>query len=465
YGLRKDAVYSAKAPAQVTFTNAERCLPETGVTCDASTIDDKKFYWYDTPYDLNCKSGADCTQSGTPTFWTRKRLTGVTAQVLKSDGTYAPIDTWTLGYRWGMADIDYQLLLDSVQHTGKSATPAITLPKVTFGYSQAANRLDIPGDDTAPFIKERLSTVADESGGQIDVNYSAADCDADHLPTPQTNTTRCYPVYFTKSGDADPSLQWFNKYVVDSVTQTDRTQASPDMVTRYQYLDGGAWHFADDDGLTKEKYKTWSQWRGYGHVRELTGGQDAMKSQTDHWFLRGMDGDRKGPSVDDGTKSVTVSDDNGGTITDHDSAAGFEYKAEEYSGPSGRVLNKTVTTPWHYTTATRVRSWGTTTANLTGAASTRTWTSLDDGVGTKWRTTYQTSTHENTAGRVTLSDDFGDTSTATDDRCTRTTYVDNTTAWILTKPSRVETVAVKCDTTPDRKKDVISDVRTAYDGL
>lgn len=464
YGLRKDTVYSAKALAKVTFASAERCLPQTGVTCDASTIDDQKFYWYDTPWDLNCKSGEDCIKSASPSFWTRKRLTGVTTQVLKSDGTYAPIDTWTLGHRWGMADIDYQLLLDSIQHTGKSATPEITLPKVTFGYHQDANRLDIAGDDTAPFIKERLSTVADESGGQIDVNYSAAACDAGNLPTPQTNTTRCYPVYFTKSGDPDPTLQWFNKYVVESVTETDRTKSSPDMVTRYDYLDGAAWHYADDDGLTKEKYKTWSQWRGYAHVRERTGGQDpvGMKSQTDHWFLRGMDGDRAAPSG--GTKSATVSDDSGGTITDHDSAAGFEYKTEEYSGPGGRVLEKTVSTPWHHQTASRVRVWGTTTANLTGTASVRTWTSLDDGAGAKWRQTYLTNTFENTAGRVTRLEDFGDTTTAADDQCSRTTYVDNTTAWILNKPSRVETVAVKCDATPDRAKDVLSDIRTAYDG-
>ncbi|MDN3024438.1 polymorphic toxin-type HINT domain-containing protein [Streptomyces sp. S.PB5] len=466
YGLRKDAVYSAKALAKVSFTSAERCLPQTGVTCDASKIDDQKFYWYDTPWDLNCKAGEDCTKSASPSFWTRKRLTGVTTQVLKSDGTYTPIDTWTLDHRWGMADIDYQLLLDSIQHTGKSATPEITLPKVTFGYHQDANRLDIAGDDTAPFIKERLSTIADESGGQIDVNYSAAACDAGDLPAPQTNTTRCYPVYFTKSGDAGPTLQWFNKYVVESVTETDRTNSSPDMVTRYDYLDGAAWHYADDDGLTKEKYKTWSQWRGYGHIRERTGGQDpvGMKSQTDHYFLRGMDGDRKGPSTADGTKSVTVSDDNGGTITDHDSAAGFEYKTEEYSGPSGRVLEKTVSTPWHHQTASRVRVWGTTTANLTGTASVRTWTSLDDGVGDKWRQTYRTNSYENTAGRVTQLEDFGDTGTAADDQCTRTSYVDNTTAWILTKPSRVETVAVKCAATPNRAKDVLSDIRTAYDG-
>ncbi|WP_141758048.1 polymorphic toxin-type HINT domain-containing protein [Streptomyces sp. LUP47B] len=463
YGLKSSSVYSAKALARVDFTSAERCLPETGVTCDASTIDDKKFYWYDTPWDLNCKSGADC-YNASPSFWTRKRLTGLTTSVVKSDGSYAPVDSWTFGHRWGTADIDYQLLLTSIQHTGKSTTPEITLPKVTFDYDQRTNRLKIDGDNTSPFIKERLSTIADETGGQTDVTYSTAVCDASNLPTPETNKTRCFPTYFTKEGDADPTLQWFNKYVVDAVTQTDRTKSSPDMVTRYDYLDGAAWHYDDDDGLTKQKYKTWSTWRGYAHVRVRTGGQDpvGMKSQTDHYFLRGMDGDRAAPSG--GTKSASVSDDNGGTITDHDSAAGFEYKAESYSGPDGKVLGKTVNTPWHHQTASRTRNWGTTTANLTGTANTRTWTSLDDGAGSKWRTTYQTNTFEDTAGRIVRTDDFGDESTSTDNQCTRTTYVDNTTDWILDPPSRVETVAVKCADTPDRSKDVIVDIRTAYDG-
>ncbi|MFF3333828.1 polymorphic toxin-type HINT domain-containing protein [Streptomyces sp. NPDC002888] len=464
YGLRSSSNYSAKALARVRFTSAERCLPETGVTCDPATIDDKSFYWYDTPWDLNCKSGEDCTKSYSPSFWTRKRLTGVTTETLQSGGTYAAVDNWTLAHRWGTSDIDYQLLLDSLQHTGKSASPEIPLPKVTFDYDQRANRLDVSGDDTSPFIKERLSGVSDESGGELAVEYSTAPCDASNLPTPQTNTTRCFPVYFTKEGDADPSLQWFNKYVVDSVTQIDRTQSSPEMVTRYSYLDGAAWHYDDDDGLTKEKYKTWSTWRGYAHVRVQTGGQDpvGMKSQTDHYFLRGMDGDRAGPSG--GTKSVSVSDDNGGTITDDDSVSGFEYKTENYSGPGGNVLEKSVSTPWHHQTASRVRTWGTTTADLTGTASTRTWTSLDDGAGASWRTTYKTNTFENTAGRVVQSDDFGDETTSADNQCTRTTYVDNTSAWILTKPSRSETVAVKCADTPDRSKDVVSDVRSAYDG-
>ncbi|MDX3771551.1 MULTISPECIES: polymorphic toxin-type HINT domain-containing protein [unclassified Streptomyces] len=468
YGLSSTKVYTAKALAKVDFTSKERCLPETGVTCDASTIDDKKFYWYDTPWDLNCKSGEDCTKSGAPSFWTRLRLTDITTQVLKADGTYAPIDSYALNHRWGMADTDYQLLLESLQHTGKSATPEILLPKVTFGYDQRPNRPDVIGDDLAPFIKERLSTVSDESGGQIDVAYSVADCSLSNPPTPQTNTTRCFPVYANKPGFTDPQLQWFNKYVVDAVTQTDRTTHAPDMVTRYDYLDGAAWHFDDDDGMTKEKYKTWSSYRGYGHVRVRTGGQDpvGMKSQTDHYFLRGMDGDKAAPSG--GTKTVEITDDNGNKITDHSSAAGFEYKSESYSGPGGKVLAKTLSTPWHYETAKRVRSWGTTTANLMGTLNTWTFTSLDDGAGGSWRKTYDSYSHETVAGRVTLHHNAGDTSSATDNQCTRTTYSDPGTAtgtkWILTKPARVETTRGTCTATPNRATDAISDVRTAYDG-
>jgi RHS repeat-associated protein len=465
YGVKYNAMYSSKALARVNFTSAERCLQTTSGTCDAAKIDTTPSYWYDTPWDLNCKSSGNCNNFG-PTFFTRKRLTAVTTQVLKSDGTYTSVDEWDLTHQWGMADIDYQLELASIQHTGKADTPEgapdITLPKVTFGYDQRTNRLDIPGDNTAPFIKERVSTIADESGGQVDVTYSTAACDAANLPAVDSNTTLCFPQYFTKQGDEDPSLQWFNKYVVKQVTQTDRTKTSPDMVTRYDYLGGTAWHYDSDDGITKEKYKTWSTYRGYAHVRVESGGQDpvGMLSQADHYFLRGMDADKTAT----GTRSVSVSDDNGGTITDHDSLAGFEYKTEQYSAPGGKVLNKAVSTPWHHQTASVTRSWGTIAANLTGTAEARSWTSLDAGAGSSWRITDVKNTFEDTAGRITATDDQGDISTSADDRCTRTTYADNTTAWILSAPSRVLSLSVACTATPDYSEDVVSDVLTAYDG-
>ncbi|MGW7487562.1 RHS repeat domain-containing protein [Streptomyces sp. NPDC054786] len=468
YGRTSADLYAGKPLARVSFTNAERCLPQDGVTCAADTIDAKRFYWYDTPWDLNCKAGTTCDQGRlSPTFWTRKRLTGVTTEVLK-DGALTPVDSWSLTHRWGKADVDYQLELESIQHTGHTDTTPLTLPKTTFAYTQLANRLDKTGDGYAPYVKDRLSAVDDEYGGETDVNYSEPACAFNDLPTPESNTTRCFPQFIGGSASDDMDREWFNKYVVESVTTADRTGGAPDQVTRYDYRDDAAWHYDDDDGLTKEKFKTWSQWRGYGHVRVRTGGQgtgaDAMKTQEDSYFLRGMDGDRK--TAGGGTKDVTVPLDEGEgePLTDDASAAGFAYKTATYSAPGGKVLAKSVSRPWHHETAKKVRTWGTVTANFSGTASTRAWTSLDDGAGAKWRTTTTASTFDTVAGRVTEVSDRGDDSTTDDDRCTRTAYATNTDQNLLTLPTRVETVATGCGSSPDRATDVISDVRTAYDG-
>ncbi|MFF1920195.1 RHS repeat-associated core domain-containing protein [Streptomyces sp. NPDC058221] len=464
YGLRTN--YYANPLAKVEFTSSERCIPDAHTDC--SSISKDSAYWYDTPWDMNCETGTDCDKGRmSPTFWTRKQLTDITTKVLKGDA-YSTVDSWKLTHRWGQADIDYQLLLDSIQHTGHTGPatqPDITLPKVTFAYTQLANRLDKTGDGYAPFIKARLSTVDDEYGGQIDVNYSAPACNASALPTPETNATRCFPQMISESVDEDPRTHWFNKYVVASTTQSDRTGGAPDAVTVYDYLGDAAWHYDDDDGLTRERSKTWSQWRGYGHVRVKTGGQGgsaAMKSQADSYFLRGMDGDRK--NKDGGTKSVTVALDTGegDAIADDQSGAGFTYKTAAYSGPGGKVLSKTVNQPWHRETAKKVRDWGTVTANQTGTLNTWNWSSLDGGVGTEWRKTYISYSHD-THGRVVMQHDAGDSATAADNRCTRTTYATNTSANLLDKVSRVETVAAACVGTPDRSKDVISDIRTSYD--
>lgn len=465
YGLKSSAMYGGKPLAKVDFATSERCLPDSKTDC--SDISKDAYYWYDTPWDMNCPEAADCDQGRlSPTFFTRKRLTGVTTQILNGDA-YSKVDSWKLGHRWGMADVDYQLLLDSVQRTGHTAEPAVTLPKTTFAYTQLANRLDKTGDGYAPFIKARLSGVSDETSGQIAVDYSAPACKWDSLPTPQSNATRCFPQYIGGSSTDDPERQWFNKYVVTSTTTKDRTGGAADGLTTYEYLGDAAWHYDDDDGLTKKKFKTWSQWRGYGHVRVKSGGQggaDALKSQEDSYFLRGMDGDRKDPSG--GTKSVSVSlgSGEGDPITDHQSAEGTAYKTVTYSGPGGKILDKTVNRPWRHETAKKVRDWGTITANFTGITHTKTWTSLDNGAGTDWRVASTATDFDAVAGRATVVDELGDNATATDNQCTRTTYATNTDDNILTLPSRVVTVAGKCADTTDRAEDVVSDVRTAYDG-
>lgn len=467
YGLRKDALF-AKAPAQVTFTTSERCIPDANFDCDPSKIGNNPDKWWDVPWDLNCNAGQECKDThGTiaPTFWSRKRLTKITTQIIKPDGSgYRPVDSWSLDHKWGLADVERDLLLDEITHTGHAATdggPAVTLPKVSFNHVQLPNRLDKTGDDILPYIRYRLGAIYDESGGQIDIAYSETDCSLSNLPTPETNTTRCMPVIWEPPGRDDPITDWFHKYVVTSVIQTDRTGLAPDMVTAYDYLGGAAWHFDTDDGLTKEKNKTWSQWRGYGRVRTRTGDPSDPATQTDAYYLRGMDGDRKNKSG--GTKSVTVPDGEGGSHTDHDAFAGFPLKTVQYTEPGGSVHAKTVNTPWRAQTASRTRSWGTTTANVVRTGSSHTWTAKDGGGWTETKTETEHAGSGAGVGRVTAVNDLGDTSTSSDDRCTRTHYADNAGAWMVSFPSRVETVSAACAVTPNRPAQVVADARTYYD--
>ncbi|WP_328312340.1 hypothetical protein OG432_20095 [Streptomyces sp. NBC_00442] len=255
YGQQLKDVYSGtvKPMARVDFTTAERCLESDASLCDPAKIDTNRQYWYDTPWDRNCTSGSKCDMGRlAPTFWGRTRLANVTTKTLQGDGSYKPIDSWDLHHKWGTADFDYQLLLDSIKHTGLAGPTPVPLPATTLSYSAQAGRLDKSDDGRPGFYKQRLRTVLDESGGQLDVNYSQAACSWDSLPTPQSNTSRCFPQKY-QAGFHDPvTTEWFNKYVVDSVISSDRTGGALSTQTNYTYADGGAWAFDDTEGITKE---------------------------------------------------------------------------------------------------------------------------------------------------------------------------------------------------------------------
>ncbi|MFC8447900.1 polymorphic toxin-type HINT domain-containing protein [Kitasatospora sp. NPDC057223] len=470
YGQQQTDLYSATVEpmAKVEFRTAERCLETAASLCDPANIDANRQYWYDTPWDQHCKDNTDC-DSVSPAFFSRTRLTQVVASTLQANGTYKGVDTWDLTHKWGTADYDYQLLLDTIQHTGTATAPTVALPKTTLAYKQLVNRLDRTGDGRLPFIKQRLGTITDELGGQTDVNYSAAACSPSALPVPQSNVTRCFPQQYQPDSNTPVTTEWFNKYVVEAVIGTDRTGHAPDTVTHYTYLGDAAWHFDDLDGITKEKLKTWSQWRGYAHVKVETGGTSGMSTQAEHWFLRGMHDDRSSPTDKTQKRTVTVGDGQGTTLTDDQAWAGFEYRTEQYDRPAGKILSKTVNTPWKRTTATRTRDWGTTTANLTGTQATRTFTSLDNGAGVSWRETRTDNTFDG-YGRALTAEHLGDVAVTADDQCTTSTYADNTTAWILTGTVRTETVAANCAATVDRTTRangtsvVLSDVRVRFDG-
>ncbi|MFG6199752.1 RHS repeat-associated core domain-containing protein [Nonomuraea sp. JJY05] len=466
YGLNAGNPYPAGAPARVDFKVAERCL-RSAEDCAESKIDDHPAYWEDVPWDLNCKAGTKCEDyrgASSPTFWTRKRVVEAASKVIESDGSgYRTVDSWSFSHDWGTADVDRQLLLKSIVHTGHAGPTPVVMPPVGFAYTQLANRVDTLGDDVGPFIKNRVGSITNETGGVLDVNYSPQDCRVGDTPSPPTNHRRCFPVMWERtSGDAKPTLDWFHKYVVTQLVQTDLTGGSPDMVTDYDYSIGEpAWHFTDDDGLTKEKYRTWSQWQGYDKVRVRTGVTSAAPTQTDHWFFQGMDGDRL--NADGGAKNVTVSDGEGGSYPDHESLQGLTLKTIIYDKAKGEPVAKTMNRPWHHQTASRTRTIDkgtiTVTANLTGVAGTRTLKKLDNG----WRATRSTVNAFNLGtGEPSQIDDEGDLAVTGDEKCVTTTFTADGTR-VRAKPAQVRTVARRCADTPDLAKDLISEERTSYD--
>ncbi|MFG1755024.1 polymorphic toxin-type HINT domain-containing protein [Streptosporangium sandarakinum] len=457
YGQRSDAIFSTSAPARVTFDVKERCIPTSGFDCaDGKFTKDNAKYWPDVPYDQNCDSGDKCLDRYSPTFWTRKRLAAVTTQVL-SGTAYKDADTWTLDQQMrapgdGTAPA---LWLAGIQHTGKVGGTA-SLPPVRFAGVQRPNRVDAL-EGRPPLTKWRVSAIDNETGGALSITYSGEDCTAGNTPDPDSNTRRCYPQYWSPEGATSPKPDWFHKYVVTQIQQIDRTGGAPDTLETYEYLGGGAWHHDDDDGLTKEKYKTWSQWRGYGKVRVLRGAPGEQRSKAEFTYFRGMDGDELSGG---GTRDVKVTDSQGTAVDDAEPLQGRVREEIRYDGPSGPAKTGTITGYWTKQTAKRVRSWATTTAHMVRADKTRTRTALASG---GWRYT-TTDTDYNADGLPTQVNDLGDEATGDDDQCIRTAYARDTTRWLISYATRVETVTKACTLTPERPADVVSDVRKYYDG-
>ncbi|WP_304598590.1 RHS repeat-associated core domain-containing protein [Nocardiopsis sp. FIRDI 009] len=457
YGQRAGEVYDGDAPARVVFDTTERCLPDDDFDCAADKLtEDNARHWPDVPYDLACEEGTDCGWTQTsPSFWTRKRLEQVRTQYRTDDG-YQTVDSWELTHLFtDNGDGSRTLWLSEITRTGHDGDEQQALPPVQLDGQQLPNRVDDPDDNIQPLVRFRLSRIFTETGGQIDVNYAGGTCSHDDLPAEGEQTGRCYPVKWNPPGAEDPITDWFHKYVVEEVIESDLTGKAPDQYTRYEYVGDAGWRHTEPDGITEDEYQTWNQWRGYETVRVRTGDGQTMPTRTDHTYLRGLDG---GEEPGGGTASVTVTDSTGTEYTDHDELAGHELETITYDGED--VVTKSISEPWRHVTATRTEDWGTDHAAYTATDTERGYTALSDG---SWMETERVTAFDTDTGRAERVEDRGDTSTPDDDTCTRTTYADNADAHIYTLIARVESVAVACsrESGPD---DLISDVRRHYDG-
>ncbi|MET7961534.1 polymorphic toxin-type HINT domain-containing protein [Micromonospora zamorensis] len=457
YGQRHNAVYTTNAPARVRFDTKERCLPSGSIDCDPQDLNATTApSWPDVPFDRNCAANTKCKLDQiTPTFWTRARLTGITTEI-RGATSWTPVDEWKLDHLLtDNGDGSRTLWLHKITHKGLVGG-STAMPSVELGGLQLPNRIDRDGDFIAPLIRFRLATVWTDAGGQIDVNYADPDCTQTTLPTPGNSTRRCYPVKWSPLGSGDPITDWFHKYVVAQVVETDRTGGAPDMVTRYQYLGGAAWRHAEIDGFSDPKDLTWSEWRGYGHVVVTTGDGQVQTTKNEYRYLRGMHGDK---DPDGGTRDVRVADSTGVQHVDYDEFSGHELESLTFDGAN--EVSKSISVPWRHNTATQTIPDGSRKAWFTNTSEARSFVKLADG---GWRETKNSSTFETSFGRVTHTEHHGDVNVTGDESCSRTTYADNSTLHYYNLVAQVESVSVRCSATPNRATDVLSDTRTFYDG-
>ncbi|MBM0234110.1 hypothetical protein JNW91_21045 [Micromonospora sp. STR1_7] len=456
--------------AQVLFETDMRCFTSCGT--EAAPVEAN---WEDTPWDQECKASAtSCSQQYSPTFWTAKRLKTVTTQVwdtTRSTPDWQPVESWTLSHTFSAtADSTHGgLWLDRIDHAGLVGA-AINLPPVTFGAESLANRVLTEHGATDNWL--RLSSIVTETGARIKVDYSKPECTAAIVAAlaPHDNTWRCYPVKVPDPNDPTGKAlvtEWWHKYRVEHVAEDDvqiPKGYSPSKHTWYEYMGSPAWHFDDDDGLTRPDRKTWGQWRGYSQVNTRVGDDGSPRTLAVTTFMRGMHGDKLSPSG--GTRSVTVPASLGSeTVYDEDQFAGQVREQVVYNGVATKPVSKTVNVPWRSKpTASRTINGDLVEARFVNTQTTYAATALGVDGSRGWRTSRGTNSFDDTYGTTTWSQDDGEFPKTGDENCITYAYNRNLSKNLTRVVKQTTTTALACDKSPASVDDVISDARTYYDG-
>jgi RHS repeat-associated protein len=460
YGYRlSDAIGGASPAAQVDFGTAQRCVSSSTYTCGtAGPTSSTASNWPDVPYDQNCASTGTCTNYG-PTFWSTMRLDTITTKVGSST-----VDTYQLAQTYPDASGASQpvMFLNSITRTGKDGG-SIAVPPVTFTPTEVDNRVDGLVPAAPPLYRPRISDIATETGGSIAIQYEPPSCSRVNNTMPasaDTNTMPCFPVYWTPPGEASPIQDWFKKSLVEQVDTADNTGIdSPAQVTTYQYEDGAAWH-QDVSPVTDNTYRTWDQFRGYAKVITESGASPDPVTETETTYMRGMNGDATSSG---GTKSVTVTDSLGDSITDDNWLAGQALETDTYKQADGTVDSKTISGPWTFrSTASQAMPSGlpALVARMPVNEESRQLSLLASG---SWRDE-QTDTGYNTADQVTTSDHKGDGSVSDPQICTTTSYATSSAnPMIESYPDEIKAVTGACGSAANATN-TVADTRTFYDG-
>ncbi|MFD5116092.1 polymorphic toxin-type HINT domain-containing protein [Streptomyces sp. NPDC058391] len=491
YGMRADLT---KPSATVDFGVKQRCLKDESA-CDAANFaktDDPGAYrpWWDTPGNLNCKSTSKLCPTF-PSFWTQLRLDTVTTKAARAGQTgLGKVDTYTLhqSFPADWYDTSPGLWLNSLTRRGFApgdttgtlqSKDGVSFAHYTVGSSsplrarlkdrQLPNLVPSGADDKRPgFTRPRIGTVATENGGDIEVEYTGG-CSAEPSTDRGKDNTTCYPVRWSPDGEEKtPAKAWFNKYVVDSVIETDRvTTHSKPVVTSYTYS-SPAWDKTDDE-FGRPSLRTYSVWRGYRQVATTKGsksssqqGDPESQSYSVTRFFQGTGG--------------AVKDSKGAVELVADDALQFAGMAAEtltYEHSEGRLLKRALTFPKSKQTASRAREAEDGT-DLDALLAHRTWVARSDAiqtVDTSWQAVRTETTVDDTYGlptqlEMSVVKPNGTGETLSNQVCMRSSYLHNTADWIIGKTKEARSTATPCSgfDTADTRTQLLSSVRTSYDG-
>lgn len=467
---------AAKPAAQVVIKNAERCVPGGTVTCDpAQRTKDNAKSWPDTPVDQECGATGQCLNLS-PTYFTTKKITEI-ASGIWTGTNWRKVDSFVLNqsFQDPQDGTSPTLWLDSIQRAGYNGMTKLPVPPVTFDPLQIPNRVDgiVKRPDgteaSAPrYNRPRIKAINTETGGRINVVYKTPECSRVKGTMPSSedgNTMACMPVKWYLPGQSypDPVNDWFNKVVVQSVTENDLVTSQTATVTEYEYGGGIAWHRNDSESADP-KTRTWDQFRGFATVTTRTGGGssgEAPRTKSVATYLRGMDGD----VLANGSKrSVNVSDAQGGSTKDEDVLSGFVRQTQTYDRDGGDVVADEVSEPWlGDITATRAQSGGmpaiTARPMNTGKVTSR--AKLADG---SWRVSERTSTYDKTLfSRPLQVDDRADLSRPDQRLCTKFEYAAGPGGALTQLASRTLVLSGACDQTPNAAN-TVGDTRAYFDG-
>ncbi|GAB7042939.1 hypothetical protein JCM9533A_67900 [Catenuloplanes niger JCM 9533] len=481
YGQRKDSIFTATAPASVSFSVSERCYAEGSLTCSAENFKSKdpgKYrIWYDTPADLRCEAKKMCWNAA-PTFWSTKRLDKITTSALRvaGSGTRQVVDEYKLDQTFPVLKTgpNTALWLKSITRTGyglnTAANEHITLNAVKF----ESNTEDMPNrvknDNRPGFSRLRIGRVINEYGGETVINYRKPEGDCatgTGLPGKadtaalKNNTRLCYPNYWHPDPEAE-QIDWFHKYVVESVEELPNVDGTANTVTRYEY-DKAGWKLAEQE-FTKKATRTYSQFAGFEKVTVLTGTEapdfagKTTKSVTR--FFRGMG------------NTVSVKDAAGVEIAkDEEPFAGRiaeELTYSEATDADDKWLTRAVTVPAAQELARRNRDDGLSPLIAYRVTEPRAYSvTRASGTGDDKRTlrTLETkTTYETSYGLPTQVEFLGDTGVTGDESCQKLEYLHRADKNLigLTKDVMVSPTACAKATFTDLKT-LSSAARTAYD--